>query len=64
MFEVLAANLRGGGRLAYWNLLVPRTAHSSRHPRLKPLVETSERLHAIDRTWFYRSFHIEQVQSQ
>jgi S-adenosylmethionine-diacylglycerol 3-amino-3-carboxypropyl transferase len=64
MFEVLASNLRGGGRLAYWNLLVPRTAHSSRHLRLKPLVETSERLHAIDRTWFYRSFHIDQVQSQ
>ena len=62
MFAVLAERLRDGGRLAYWNLLVPRTPPSSMHHRLKPLRETSERLHALDRTWFYRSFHLDEVQ--
>jgi S-adenosylmethionine-diacylglycerol 3-amino-3-carboxypropyl transferase len=63
MFEVLARHLRDGGRLAYWNLLVPRTPSSSLRQRLKPLTETGERLHAVDRTWFYRSFHIDEVQA-
>ena len=62
MFGVLAERLRGGGRLAYWNLLVPRTPPLSMHHRLKPLSETSEQLHMLDRTWFYRSFHIDVVQ--
>jgi S-adenosylmethionine-diacylglycerol 3-amino-3-carboxypropyl transferase len=63
MFGVLAGRLRAGGRLAYWNLLVPRVPEASMRDRLKPLTETSERLHAIDRTWFYRSFHVDEVQS-
>ena len=63
MFEVFAERLRDDGRLAYWNLLVPRTPPSSLRHRLKPLTETSERLHAEDRTWFYRSFHIDEVQA-
>jgi len=62
MFAVLARCMRAGGRLAYWNLLVPRAPEASLQHRLKPLTETSERLHAIDRTWFYRSFHIDEVQ--
>ena len=62
MFGVLAENLRDGGRLAYWNLLVPRAPRESMLHRLKPLTEISERLHAVDRTWFYRSFHIDEVQ--
>jgi len=62
MFGVLAERLREGGRLAYWNLLVPRTPPASMHHRLRPLGETSARLHALDRTWFYRSFHIDEVQ--
>jgi S-adenosylmethionine-diacylglycerol 3-amino-3-carboxypropyl transferase len=62
LFGVLAERLRDGGRLAYWNLLVPRTPPASMHHRLRPLRETSERLQAQDRTWFYRSFHIDEVQ--
>jgi S-adenosylmethionine-diacylglycerol 3-amino-3-carboxypropyl transferase len=62
MFSVLAERLRLGGRLAYWNLLVPRIPPLSIQHRLKPLTATSERLHAVDRTWFYRSFHIDEVQ--
>ncbi len=63
MFAVLAERLRTGGRLAYWNLLVPRTPPSSLQHRLRPLKQLGERLHRIDRTWFYRSFHIDQVQA-
>ena len=61
MFSVLAERLRDGGRLAYWNLLVPRAPQLSMQHRLKPLIGTGERLHAVDRTWFYRSFHIDEV---
>lgn len=63
MFEVFAERLRDGGRLAYWNLLVPRTPPTSLRHRLKPLRETEKQLHAVDRTWFYRSFHIDEVQA-
>jgi S-adenosylmethionine-diacylglycerol 3-amino-3-carboxypropyl transferase len=58
---VFAERLRPGGRLAYWNLLVPRTPPPAMQDRLKPLTALGERLHAVDRTWFYKSFHIDEV---
>jgi S-adenosylmethionine-diacylglycerol 3-amino-3-carboxypropyl transferase len=61
MFGVFAERLRPGGRLAYWNLLVPRTPPPAMQDRLKPLTALGERLHAVDRTWFYKSFHIDEV---
>ena len=61
VFEALGRQLRPGGRIAYWNLLVPRTSsHRLRH-LLQPLTELSEQLHAQDRSWFYRAFHVEQL---
>jgi S-adenosylmethionine-diacylglycerol 3-amino-3-carboxypropyl transferase len=63
IFASLAGRLRVGGRVAYWNLLVPRSPPLSLQHRLKPLNELAERLHRIDRTWFYRSFHIDEVQA-
>ncbi len=61
MFDVFADRLRSGGRLAYWNLLVPRTPPARLHGRLRPRPDLSEPLHAVDRTWFYKSFHIDEV---
>jgi S-adenosylmethionine-diacylglycerol 3-amino-3-carboxypropyl transferase len=63
MFAVLAERMRAGGRVAYWNLLVPRTPPPALRHRLKPLNQLAERLHSRDRTWFYRSFHIDEVQA-
>jgi S-adenosylmethionine-diacylglycerol 3-amino-3-carboxypropyl transferase len=63
MFAVLAERMRVGGRVAYWNLLVPRTPPPALRHRLKSLNQLAERLHSRDRTWFYRSFHIDEVQA-
>ncbi len=63
MFSVLAERLREGGRIAYWNLLAPRTPPLPLQGRLRPLTATASRLHGCDRTWFYRAFHVNEVQS-
>ena len=55
-FEVLARCLRPGGRVAFWNLLVPRTVPADLHDRLHVLPELSRRLWERDRSWFYRDF--------
>jgi len=55
-FELLACRLRPGGRVAFWNLLVPRTAPGSLDDRLRALPELSRRLWERDRSWFYRDF--------
>ncbi len=61
VFEALGRQLRPGGRIAYWNLLVPRTSSDRLRHLLKPMSDLSEKLHAQDRSWFYRAFHVEQI---
>jgi S-adenosylmethionine-diacylglycerol 3-amino-3-carboxypropyl transferase len=51
LLELLVSRLRPGGRVAYWNLLVPRS--SSRLPALRGL---SHRLWLQDRVFFYSDF--------
>ncbi len=58
VFGLLADRLRSGGRVAWWNLLVPRSVPDSLHDRLRPLPDLSQRLWEQDRSWFYRSFHV------
>ncbi|MGE3854403.1 MAG: DUF3419 family protein [Planctomycetota bacterium] len=58
LFDRLARAIRPGGRICYWNLMVPRAAD---HPRLRAHRELADRLHQQDRAWFYRAFHIEEV---
>lgn len=59
LFEALHRVIRPGGRLAYWSLLTDR----SRSPHLdKQFVshpDEAYRLWLEDRSWFYRSFHLE-----
>ncbi len=62
LFEQLAHTFRSGGRLAYWNMLVPRSAPAALAGRLRPLRELSRELHRTDRALFYRDFHIDEVQ--
>jgi len=52
--------VRTGGRIAYWNLFVPRTT-SATSTHLQPLDSLSNELWSRDRAWFYRAFRIEEV---
>jgi S-adenosylmethionine-diacylglycerol 3-amino-3-carboxypropyl transferase len=59
--EQLARVGRPGGRLAYWNLFVPRSRPSSMAGRLVPRTERAEALHAQDRAFFYGDFVLEDI---
>ena len=61
VLELLAKALRPGGRLAYWNLLVPRSRPASLASLLRPLEELAEGLASRDRTGLYSAFVIEEV---
>jgi S-adenosylmethionine-diacylglycerol 3-amino-3-carboxypropyl transferase len=61
VFSTLADRLRSGGRIAYWNLLVPRAPSPALDGKLTHLDELSQRLWRQDRSWFYRDFRIDQV---
>lgn len=61
VLERLARAVRPGGRLVYWNLLVPRRRPAELAGALQPLGDIARRLHARDRTFFYRDFVVEQV---
>jgi S-adenosylmethionine-diacylglycerol 3-amino-3-carboxypropyl transferase len=61
MLEQLAAGGRPGGRLAYWNMLVPRSRPESLAERLRPLADLAQRLHLQDKAFFYSRFVVEEV---
>ena len=63
VFQALASQFRVGGRIAYWNLLVPRTS-SATQQGLRHHDELSARIHRQDRSWFYRSFHVESEEAR
>lgn len=50
------------GRIAYWNMLVPRSRPDSLANQLHPLTELSEQLHRQDKAFFYSRFVVEEVQ--
>lgn len=47
-------------RLAYWNLHVERSCPGSAKKRVRPL-PLAAKLHKVDSSWVYRSFHLEQT---
>ena len=51
---------RRGGRLAYWNTLVPRSRPDALAGRLRPLTELARRLHEADKAFFYSRFVVEE----
>jgi S-adenosylmethionine-diacylglycerol 3-amino-3-carboxypropyl transferase len=59
--EQLADAGRRGARLAYWNLLVPRSRPLDLAGRLRPLPELAGRLHRADKAFFYSAFVVEEV---
>jgi S-adenosylmethionine-diacylglycerol 3-amino-3-carboxypropyl transferase len=61
LLEKLARCGRLGGRLAYWNMLVPRSRPESLAGRLRPLSELARKLHGEDKAFFYSRFVVEEV---
>ena len=57
----LAAHGRRGGRLAYWNMLVPRSRPEALAAQLRPLTELAQRLHDQDKAFFYSRFIVEEI---
>lgn len=64
-YEALLRSLlsvaRPGGRLAYWNMLAPRSRPESLSSRLRPLEDLSAELFKQDKAFFYSRFVVEEV---
>jgi S-adenosylmethionine-diacylglycerol 3-amino-3-carboxypropyl transferase len=50
-----------GGRLAYWNMLVPRSRPDSMKHQIKPLRELANQLYQKDKAFFYSAFVVEEI---
>ena len=61
LLRTIAVSARSGGRLAYWNMLAPRSAPEALRDRLQPLPDLSRRLHLADKAFFYSAFVVEEV---
>lgn len=57
----LAASGRPGGRLAYWNMLAPRSRPESLAARLRPRPDLADRLFQQDKAFFYSRFVVEEI---
>lgn len=57
----IVASSKSGARLAYWNMLVPRSRPDSMDALLEPLRELSRSLFARDKAFFYSAFIVERV---
>jgi len=56
LFELVGSRLRPGGRIAYWNLLVPRSADG-----LPARRDLARGLWQQDRVFFYSDFHLNET---
>ena len=61
LLERLIAAANPGARLAYWNMLAPRSRPESLADRLRPLNEIAGQMFARDKAWFYSRFVLEEV---
>jgi S-adenosylmethionine-diacylglycerol 3-amino-3-carboxypropyl transferase len=61
LLEKLVARGKPGGRLAYWNMLVPRSRPEYLASRLRPLTQLADRLHQQDKAFFYSRFVVEEM---
>ncbi|HWI56179.1 MAG TPA: DUF3419 family protein [Bacillota bacterium] len=52
---------RPGARLAYWNMLTPRSRPESMAHQLRPLAKLAQQLFAQDKAWFYSAFVLEEI---
>lgn len=61
LLERLVRAGRPGGRLAYWNMLAPRSRPESLAHRLKPLSEVAGAGFNRDKAFFYSAFVVEEI---
>lgn len=61
LLETIVSAGRTGGRLAYWNMLVPRRRPEAMADRLKPLQQLSQQLHLQDKAFFYSALVVEEI---
>lgn len=61
LLEKILTSSRPAARLAYWNMLVPRSRPESLSHRLRPLEPLSQNLHLQDRAFFYSKFIVEEA---
>jgi len=61
IYKSLLQSARSGARLAYWNMLVPRSCPVKLADQIIPLTEESRRLFERDQAWFYSAFVLEEV---
>lgn len=57
--DALCRVLASGGRLAYWNMLVPRQRPEALATQLQPLESLARTLHERDKAFFYSAFVVE-----
>jgi S-adenosylmethionine-diacylglycerol 3-amino-3-carboxypropyl transferase len=57
----LASRGKIGGRLAYWNMLAPRSRPDSMSDQLRSMADLSQRLHWQDKAFFYSRFVLEEI---
>lgn len=61
VLEQLVRAGRPGGRLVYWNMLVPRSRPATLAARLQPLTELAQQLYLKDQAFFYSAFIVEEI---
>jgi len=61
LLERIAAHSNPGARLAYWNMLAPRSRPPSMAAMLEPMDDLATRLHLEDKAFFYSRFVVERV---
>jgi S-adenosylmethionine-diacylglycerol 3-amino-3-carboxypropyl transferase len=60
-YEALVRKANPGARLAYWNMLVPRSTPPLLKSHVHSLADISSALHFHDKAWFYQAFHVDEV---
>ncbi len=61
LYQLLLDRSKPGARIAYWNMLVPRTCPESLANKVRPLEQMSAELFSQDRAFFYSRFVVEEV---
>lgn len=62
-YRALVEKARPGARLAYWNMLAPRSRPASLAARVRPRRDIADPLFERDNAWFYSAFHVDEVGS-
>jgi S-adenosylmethionine-diacylglycerol 3-amino-3-carboxypropyl transferase len=61
LYHRIVARANPGARIAYWNMLVPRSRPPALAERVLTAPEFSQDLHGRDKAFFYSRFHLERV---